>query len=88
MFWTKVEKFKNVDDAASRSHLAKEIYNEHLSPLAGTPVNVDASTRSATEQNLSTANTDIFQAAQSHVSQGVGGEGSGILTGGKLSSRD
>ena len=67
LFWTKVERYRCIDDEQERRQRAQQLYDEHLSTYASDPVNVDAASRTATEQGLATADRDAFQVPQKHI---------------------
>ena len=67
-FWAACERFHRLfptDDAAIAATEAHKIFERHLGPTAGEPVNVDSQARQTAEENLSHPGPELFD--QVHV---------------------
>ncbi|XP_055847261.1 regulator of G-protein signaling loco isoform X2 [Episyrphus balteatus] len=66
-FWTACERYRFIESASERATMAMEIYSKHLANGATEPVNVDSQARTTTQENLRTAEKDLFGQAQKQI---------------------
>ncbi|XP_055908675.1 regulator of G-protein signaling loco isoform X2 [Eupeodes corollae] len=66
-FWTACERYRFIESANERTTSAMEIYSKHLANGATEPVNVDSQARTTTQENLKTAEKDLFAQAQKQI---------------------
>lgn len=67
-FWLAVEDYKKVKDDRLRVSKAREIYDEHVSPVAPAQVNIDFRTQQEIKDRMShNLSSDIFDSAQKSV---------------------
>lgn len=66
-FWTACERYRHIDSASERAAQAMELFSKHLANGAPEPVNVDSQARTTAEENLRTAEKDLFSQAQKQI---------------------
>ncbi|KAL3861373.1 hypothetical protein ACJMK2_007409 [Sinanodonta woodiana] len=67
IFWTTVEKYKEITNQEKRNVQAKEIFNKHLSVQASEPVNIDSVARQQADSQLDIPTPQIFDVAQHQI---------------------
>ncbi|KAL3863634.1 hypothetical protein ACJMK2_005384 [Sinanodonta woodiana] len=69
IFWTTVEKYKQITNQDLRKVQAKDIFNKHLSVRASEPVNIDSVARQQADSQMDTPTPQIFDLAQHQIYQ-------------------
>ncbi|KAK3595317.1 hypothetical protein CHS0354_004469 [Potamilus streckersoni] len=69
VFWTAVEKYKQITDQDMRKVQAKDIFNKHLSVRASEPVNIDSIARQQADSQMDIPTPQIFDMAQHQIYQ-------------------
>ncbi|KAL3861375.1 hypothetical protein ACJMK2_007411 [Sinanodonta woodiana] len=67
IFWTEVEKYKQITCQDMRNVQAKEIFDKHLSVDASEPVNIDSVARKQVDSQLDIPTPQIFDVAQHQI---------------------
>lgn len=66
-FWTACERYRRTESTADRATQAMDIFSKHLASGAPEPVNVDSQARNTAEDNLQTADRNLFYQAQKQI---------------------